>query len=110
MLGNITLDPAATSEQTTWDKAYNKLNLKVGLILCFQFLMTLFFIAWYVYDQHIPEYFATGVVHESAKHGGSGTGITILMALCNLTVGLPLYIFAKRAERKLGARPEAVKV
>lgn len=110
MLGNITLDPEATSEQATWDKAYNKLNLKVGLILCFHSLILLSLIAWSIYEMRLPEYFANGKVIDADEHGVKVIVISAIAFLYNLAVGIPLDIFAKRAEGKLGTRPEAIKV
>lgn len=105
MFGNITLNPEATSEQTAWDKAYNKLNLKVGLILCFHSLILLSLIAWSIYEMRLPEYFANGKVIDAYEHGIKVIVISTIAFLYNLAVGIPLDIFAKRKERNLGERP-----
>jgi hypothetical protein len=110
MLGHITLDPEATAEQTAWDKAYNKLNLRVGLILGLHSLVLLFLIAWSIYESRLPEYFANGKVIDADTHSMKVIVISTIAFLYNLAVGIPFYIFAKRAERNLGARPEAAKV
>ena len=105
MFGNITLNPEATPEQTAWDKAYNKLNLRVGLFLGFHSLIMLSLIAWSIYEMRLPEYFANGKVIDADEHSMKVIVISIIAFLYNLAVGVPFYIFAKRAKRNLGERP-----
>jgi hypothetical protein len=105
MLGNIPLNPEASKEQTAWDRTYNKLNLKVGFILCFHTLILLSLIAWSIYEMHLPEYFANGKVVDADIHIIKVILISTIAFLYNLAAGIPLEIFAKRAEGNLGERP-----
>lgn len=110
MLGSVTLDPQDISEQTAWDKGYNKLNLRVSALLALHILIVLSFIAWGVSEAHLPEYFANGKVVDADTHGMNSLKIAMGGFLFNIAAWLPLRSFAKRAEDKLGERPEAATV
>ena len=110
MLGNITLDPKATSDQTAWDKAYNKLNLQVSVILAIHILICLSFIAWSVSEWHLPEYFANGKVADAGIHGMNSLKISVGGVIYNIAAAIPFSRLAKRAEDNLGKRPEAATV